>query len=127
MSRYAGDEGQGLKLAFKALGPDPALARLNKNDTSESNGGPWTPRFERLFARAGMSLDDPANIVYLRAHQGPHPEAYHREIYRRLDEALETCRTRAECRARLVEELDKIARDICTPGSKLNKLATRTP
>jgi hypothetical protein len=99
----------------------------NKNDTSERSGGPWTPRFEDFFARAGMSLDDPANIVYLRDHKGPHPEEYHEEIFRLLDEALGTCRTQAECRARLVKALDKIAGEVCTPGSKLNKLATRKP
>nr|WP_275439077.1 AHH domain-containing protein [Archangium violaceum] len=99
----------------------------NKNDTSEANGGPWTPEFESLFARAGMSLDDPANIVYLRDHKGPHPEEYHSQIFERLNKALGTCRTRAECRARLVEELDKIAGEVCTPGSTLNKLATRRP
>ncbi|MFY0527177.1 AHH domain-containing protein [Archangium gephyra] len=99
----------------------------NKNDLSENNGGPWTPRFEKLFARAGMRLDDPANIVYLRDHKGPHPEAYHREIFRRLEEVLGTCRPRAECRAKLVEELDEIAGEVCRPGSRLNKLATRTP
>ncbi len=99
----------------------------NKNDVSESSGGPWTPRFEKLFARAGMSLEDPANIVYLRDHKGPHPEAYHREIFRRLEEALGACRPRAECRAKLVDELDKIAADVCQQGSRLNKLATRSP
>jgi hypothetical protein len=97
----------------------------NKNDTSERSGGPWTPLFEELFERAGMSLDDPANIVYLRDHKGPHPEAYHQEIFRQLKDALGTCRTRAECRAKLVEVLDKLAGEVCTPGSKLNKLATR--
>jgi hypothetical protein len=30
----------------------------DKNDVSESRGGPWTPRIEDLFARAGMSLQD---------------------------------------------------------------------
>ncbi|HYO58275.1 AHH domain-containing protein, partial [Archangium sp.] len=99
----------------------------NKNDTSESTGGPWTPRFEEFFERAGVSLDDPANIVYLRDHKGPHPEEYHREIFKRLRDALGTCRTRAECRASLVRALDEIAGDICTPGSRLNKLATRKP
>ncbi|HYO57574.1 AHH domain-containing protein, partial [Archangium sp.] len=99
----------------------------NKNDKSENNGGPWTPDFEALFARAGMSLEDPANIVYLQDHKGPHPEAYHSEIYKRLDEALGTCRTRAECRTKLVRALDELAGEVCTPGSKLNKLATRKP
>jgi hypothetical protein len=97
----------------------------NKNDTSEASGGPWTPKFEQFFARAGMSLDDPANIVYLRDHKGPHPEEYHQELFKRLTEALRACRPSAECRAKLVEALDKIAGEVCTPGSKLNKLATR--
>ncbi|HEX5747305.1 MAG TPA: AHH domain-containing protein [Archangium sp.] len=99
----------------------------NKNDISESSGGPWTPRFEKIFDRAGMSLDDPANVVYLRDHQGPHPEAYHSDILERLERALGTCRTSADCRAKLVTALDKIAGEICTPGSTLNKLATRKP
>jgi hypothetical protein len=74
-----------------------------------------------------MSLDDPANIVYLRDHKGPHPEEYHREIFKRLRDTLEGCRARTECRVRLVQELDKIAGEVCTPGSKLNKLVTRKP
>ena len=74
-----------------------------------------------------MSLEDPANIIYLRDHKGPHPEAYHRRIFERLGAALGTCRTRAECRAKLVDELDRIAGEVCTPGSALHKLATRNP
>ncbi|HYO70958.1 MAG TPA: AHH domain-containing protein [Archangium sp.] len=97
----------------------------NKNDISDVSGGPWTPRFETLFARAAMSLDDPANIVHLIAHQGPHPEAYHQEIYTRLETALGRCRGKAECRAKIVEELDEIAADICKSGSALNKLLTK--
>jgi hypothetical protein len=99
----------------------------NKNDISENSGGPWTPRFETLFELAGMSLEDPANIVYLRDHKGPHPEAYHREIFRRLEDAMSGCRPVADCRAKLVRALDEIAEDICKPGSTLHKLATRNP
>ncbi|WP_430384210.1 AHH domain-containing protein [Archangium violaceum] len=99
----------------------------NKNDKSESSGGPWTPRFEVLFERAGMSLEDPANIVYLRDHRGPHPEEYHREIFKQLEGELGICRTQADCRVRLMRALDKIAGEVCTPGSKLNKLASRRP
>lgn len=98
----------------------------NKNSTSDATGGPWTPLFKNLFARAAMDLDDPANLVYLRSHQGPHPEAYHREVFDRLESALGSCRTQMDCRARLTKMLDKIAADICAPGSTLNKL-TRSP
>ena len=99
----------------------------DKNDKSESSGGPWTPRFQELFARAGMDLADPANMVYLIDHQGPHPEAYHREVYRRLEDALGVCQTQVDCRRGLVEELDRLAADICKPGSRLNALATKKP
>jgi hypothetical protein len=99
----------------------------NKNDISENNGGPWTPRFEQFFERAGMSLEDPANIVYLRDHKGPHPEAYHREIFKRLNDGLRGCRPQADCRAKLVRVLDRIAGEVCTPGSTLSNFATRKP
>ncbi|MFL5352775.1 AHH domain-containing protein [Archangium sp.] len=85
----------------------------DKNDISDASGGPWTPAFKKLFARAGMSLDDPANIVYLIGHVGPHPEAYHREVYTRLESALGICQVQTECRAKLVDALDKLAADIC--------------
>jgi hypothetical protein len=99
----------------------------DKNDKSDACGGPWTPRFKRLFDKVGMSLNDPANIVYLIGHIGPHPEEYHQEVYRRLEDALKNCQSQAECRGRLVDALDEIAGEVCTPGSRLNKLATRRP
>jgi hypothetical protein len=37
----------------------------NKNETAGVREGPWTPLFEALFARAGMGLEDPTNLVYL--------------------------------------------------------------
>ena len=49
----------------------------NKNWDSPARGGPWSPRFEKLFKKAGMSLDDAANKVAVPGHRGPHPEAYH--------------------------------------------------
>ena len=74
-----------------------------------------------------MDLNNPANIVHLIGHVGPHPREYHAEVFRLLQDALGECRTQADCRNRLVRALDNIARDVCTSGSKLNKLATRNP
>jgi len=99
----------------------------DKNDISDVSGGPWTPGFKDLFDQGGMSLNDPANLVNLIGHVGPHPEEYHQEVYERLQLALGHCRTTAECRSRLVAELDKLAADICKSGSRLNKLLTRKP
>lgn len=98
----------------------------DKNELSSARGGPWTPLFERLFAKAGMSIDDPANRVYLAGHRGPHPEEYHREIYQRLEAALSGCRAVSECKSRLVDELRKIRNEVCTPGSLLHRLLTRS-
>ncbi|WP_456062039.1 AHH domain-containing protein [Archangium lipolyticum] len=99
----------------------------DKNDISDVSGGPWTPRFKDLFDRAGMSFDDPANIVYLVGHVGPHPKEYHEAVFSRLRAALGDCRSLADCRGRLTKALDMIAGEVCTSDSKLNKLATRRP
>jgi hypothetical protein len=73
-----------------------------------------------------MSLDDPANIVRVKGHKGPHPPEYHRVIFRRLSDATEECRTMQQCREALTAELRDLAREIATPGTDLNRLVTRT-
>jgi hypothetical protein len=98
-----------------------------RNLTASVRGGPWTPRFLQLFAKAGMDLEASENLVYLESHAGPHPEEYHEEIHERLARAIGTCRTASQCRARLVEELRRITDEVCTPGSRLNRLATKPP
>ena len=97
----------------------------NKNEVSSLRGGPWTPLFQRLFAKAGMSLNDPANLVYIAGHQGPHPEQYHEAVYDRLRIAVERCRAMVDCRRAMVDALQRIARDVCTPGSRMHRLATQ--
>jgi hypothetical protein len=39
----------------------------------------------------------------------------------------EDCGTQVRCRSKLVEELDRIAGDVCTPGSSLHRLLTTKP
>ncbi len=97
----------------------------NKNDTSSARGGPWTPLFEQLFAKAGMSLDDPANRIYLKGHRGPHPEEYHAEVHDRLQSALSDCKSVAHCGSKLREALVELADKLCTPNSYLNRLLTK--
>ncbi|WP_395837301.1 AHH domain-containing protein [Archangium violaceum] len=98
----------------------------NKNDISTVAGGPWTPRFEELFALAGMSLDVAENLIYLKGHKGPHPEEYHEAVFERLNRELRGCGTVARCRAKLLEALGKIAEEVCTPGSRLHRLVTKS-
>ncbi|RKG63794.1 hypothetical protein D7V80_29355 [Corallococcus sp. CA054B] len=94
----------------------------NKNLVSAVSGGPWTPQCARLFARAGMKLEDVANQVRLKAHQGPHPREYHQAVLDRLEKALGRCKSEESCRVRLIEELARIAGDLLTTGTDLRRL-----
>jgi hypothetical protein len=114
-----------IDLSSKLPGYSRHHLATNKNELSNAQGGPWTPVFQLLFDRAGLSLDDAANKVNLLGHQGPHPEEYHLEIHDRLRRALGSCKAREQCRALLLAELKKIAQEVCTSGSRLHRLATK--
>ncbi|MFP2930691.1 AHH domain-containing protein [Pyxidicoccus sp. 3LG] len=108
-----------------AKGDDHHIA-TNKWWKSTEDEGPWSPRFQRIFDKAGMRLNDRANLVPVKGHKGPHPVAYHRIIFRRLTAATRTCRTMVQCREALTVELGKLGQEIATPGTTLNKLVTGT-
>jgi hypothetical protein len=97
----------------------------NKNPLSDATGGPWTPRCEKVFKKAGMTLEDAANKVRLNGHEGPHPERYHKEVMDRLERAVERCQTTETCRARLMKELARIANELLTRGSDLRSLIVK--
>jgi len=97
------------------------------NDKDARRGGPWTPRFRTIFARAGMSMEDPANRMPLPGHYGPHPERYHQIVLDELAGATATCRGVVECREKLTRALKRLADQIATPGTELNQLVTRQP
>ncbi|SET86586.1 AHH domain-containing protein [Stigmatella erecta] len=95
------------------------------NDKDAKRGGPWTPRFREIFAKAGMSLEDPANKMPLPGHYGPHPQRYHEIVYEELYAATRTCRSVVECREGLTRALKALAKEAATPGTELNQLVTR--
>jgi hypothetical protein len=97
----------------------------NKNDTSTVSSGPWTPRFEDIFAKAGMNLDAAENRIYLKGHKGPHPEAYHQAVYKALSTAISACSPASQCRSKLLEALKELAEEVCSPGSRLHRLVTK--
>ncbi|WP_426731298.1 AHH domain-containing protein [Myxococcus faecalis] len=115
-------------LAVASQGMRPRAERhhiaTNKNNVSAARGGPWTPRFEQLFKRAGMELKDPENIIEIVGHKGPHPERYHMIIRDRLRDALGGCRKVTDCRKALTLELQKLAREASTKGTELHRLVT---
>ncbi|MDY7230081.1 AHH domain-containing protein [Hyalangium rubrum] len=106
-------------------GPWHHIATDKWADATHS-GGPWTPKFQRIFDRAGMSLNDPANQVRIHGHRGPHPQEYHERIYERLEEATKGCGSIQQCRKALTAELHRLAKQISTEGTTLNKLVTRS-
>jgi hypothetical protein len=97
-----------------------------ENTKSPFSGGPWTPQFKKLFDKAGMSMEHPANKVPVSGHRGPHPRAYHQEVFERLEDAVKRCESTAQCHEALTRELHKLATELKRPGSRLNKLVTRT-
>jgi hypothetical protein len=94
----------------------------NKNTVSKANGGPFTPKFNALAKRRGISLDDPANTMDLPGHQGPHP-AYNAEVLKQLQDATKG-KTGQAFKDAFDDALNNIRTQTATPGSRLNKLAT---
>jgi hypothetical protein len=95
----------------------------NKNWISDATGGPWSPVFERMAAKAGMTLEDAANKVVVAGHKGPHPAQYHQLVYGRLDAATAELSGHAYTAA-FRAELSVLRTEIVTSGSRLNKLVT---
>ena len=103
---------------------DHHLATI-RNEKSTARGGPWTPRFRKIFAKAGMELKDPENVVPVPGHKGPHPREYHEVVFRQLDLATRGCRNVADCRMALTQELRALSEQVSTPGTFLNTLITK--
>ena len=95
-----------------------------ENSKSSLRGGPWTPRFKEIFDKAGMSMNDPANKVQLIGHKGPHPEAYHQAVHKRLYDATRACPNQRECAHALRKALQKLAAELNKADSDLYKLLT---
>lgn len=98
----------------------------DKNTESDRYGGPWTQRFQKYFDDADMSFDDPANLVEVEGHVGPHPEAYHQEVIKTLRDALRGLKAHTpEYREALRRTLKELGRRCATPGTRLNLLLRR--
>jgi RHS repeat-associated protein len=78
----------------------------------------WTAKFQELFARFGLDLDDPINFAEVPGHFGPHPAAYHEEVYDRLSEAADLGESA------FYSELARIRWEIETPNTDLNRMVT---
>lgn len=97
----------------------------DKNSVSAARGGPWTPRFAKIFKKAGMELKDPENIIDVPGHKGPHPQEYHELVFKRLNDATSSCRTVNACRKALIDALQELAEEALTKGTDIHSLLTR--
>ena len=68
-------------------GPRAGPRQLHHIATDKNIKGGFTAEFERIFGKAGMSLQNPANKMLLEGHAGRHPVAYHRYTLQRLQRA----------------------------------------
>lgn len=80
-------------------------------------------RLDALFKKAGMTLQDGMNKISLPGHYGPHPEAYHAAVFKRLTEATKGLSGDDYTRA-FKAALNQLANEAKTPGTELNKLLT---
>jgi len=95
----------------------------------------WSSKFDDLFKKAGMSLQDIANKLVLPGHKGPHPQDYHEKIFEALMEAAEGAASgmqglAAEAAQEVMEEamqkaLLTIASRLCNKNDPLTKLIVR--
>jgi hypothetical protein len=98
----------------------------NKNCISSVRGGPWTPRFEEIFKKAGLDLDDAINKVAVLGHKGPHPEAYHSYMQKELLSATRGLKANTAAYTNAVTgTLNRIGAEATTVGSQVNRWLTK--
>lgn len=63
-------------------------AQIHHIATNKGIQSGYTEKFEKIFSKAGMSLEDPLNKMTLPGHLGRHSERYHRYVLERLTKAV---------------------------------------
>jgi hypothetical protein len=79
--------------------------------TNKSIKSGWTAKFQRVFAKAGMTLEHKANKFLMLGHKGRHARAYHRHVLERLTKATDGLTGRSY-KAALLWELRALKRDL---------------
>jgi RHS repeat-associated protein len=94
-------------IAYATVGMVTGIGQLHHIATNKNLAGGFTAAFERLFARAGMTLNDDENLVRLVGHAGRHAPEYHQMVLDKLTAATMGLRG-AEFKAALIQELRAI-------------------
>jgi filamentous hemagglutinin len=72
---------------------DEVMAKLARGLPAQAhhlatNKGKWGEKFENLFGRAGVDLDDAINKMDLPGHVGRHTDKYHQWVFDQLEAAV---------------------------------------
>lgn len=119
LGRLLGDAVTGLRETLRANKPEVHHIATDKNRVSTRNGGPWTPAFEPMFEKAGVSMNSIHNKTLVFGHRGPHPEVYHLAIYNALAQATQGLDGDAYRNA-FLGKLHELQVLVATPGTPLN-------
>jgi hypothetical protein len=113
--------GRGVRSAYPLLNGALHHIATNKN---YKNAKAWSKKFEPLFKKAGYTLEDAVNKVFVPGHKGPHPQSYHQEVFNRIVDATLGLKGKAYKTA-LDKTLSEIATEAQTAGSYINNLLTK--
>lgn len=68
-------------------GAVPAGSQMHHIATNKNFAGGFTKQFQAIFEKAGMKLNNPANLMPLAGHKGIHTKAYHQFVLNTLTQA----------------------------------------
>ena len=121
----AGGNGQKPPAPPSVSGPSTRPANDHHIATNKNTkaGNQWTNKFQPMFDKAGIGMNDRANRVMVDDHVGPHRPEYHQMIYDRLQAATDGLNGGAYKQA-FLDELEELGVEITTPGTELNRLVT---
>jgi hypothetical protein len=92
------------------------VGQLHHVATDKAIKSGFTEAFQRIFAKAGMSLQHPANKVVLEGHAGRHAASYHQHVLQRLQASTDGLSGQAYTQALLAELGALRAELIRSPG-----------
>ncbi|HDS1524668.1 TPA: hemagglutinin repeat-containing protein [Stenotrophomonas maltophilia] len=88
----------------------------------------WTKEYMRFFEGAGLDINKSVeNLVAVKGHRGPHPEAYHQYVYDNLDRATSGLKPgTAAYNSAVTRTLERMKAEAVIVGSQVNKWLTRS-
>jgi hypothetical protein len=81
----------------------------------------WSAKFDAIFKKGGMTLEDAANRLELPVHNGPHSQNYHQWVYDELNKAVRGLKREEQIGAAIKGTLAKLAVIIENDAAIINR------